>query len=210
MHCICRSSPPLNKGSISALTVLSMNGGRTTKATSPFQAIRYLYSTRMDGLYYWRTRPRTDLPESPLPTINSNAQDLLLNDRPEHEASIAVAYANYDWATCVKTRCSFSGICIQLAQNSNLPSPSPPRKLSLWQPETLAECRDLSAASSGTLIFHRRPPQLPMKTTTGAQPWPTPKNVPPERAISTSSTLPYVTGLSATLSILNELIPRST
>jgi hypothetical protein len=53
-------------------------------------AIRYLYSTRTDGLYYWHTCPRTDLPESPLPTINSNAQG-------------------------IKTRRSFSGICIQLA-----------------------------------------------------------------------------------------------
>ena len=66
--------------------------------------------------------------------------------------------------------------------------------------------RPQSASSSGTSIFHRRPPRLPMKIMTGAQPWPMPKNLPPERAISTSNTLPYVIGLNATLSILNELI----
>jgi hypothetical protein len=49
-------------------------------------AIRYLYITRHDGLYFWRPRPCSDLPEAPLPTINSNHHDLLLEDRPDHDA----------------------------------------------------------------------------------------------------------------------------
>ncbi len=43
-------------------------------------AIRYLYMTGYEGLYFWRTQQHLDLPVGPLPTINSNAQDLLLND----------------------------------------------------------------------------------------------------------------------------------
>ena len=35
--------------------------------------------------------------------------------RPQHDANFMHAYADSDWATCVKTRRSFSGICIQLA-----------------------------------------------------------------------------------------------
>ncbi len=50
-----------------------------------------------------------------LPTVNSNIKDLLLDGRPQHDANIAVAYGDSDWATCVKTRRLFSGICIQLA-----------------------------------------------------------------------------------------------
>ncbi len=78
-------------------------------------AIRYVYITRHDGIYFWRTHARDDLPTGPLPTVNSNVKDLLLESRPQHDAHIAVAYGDSDWATCVKTHRSFSGICIQLA-----------------------------------------------------------------------------------------------
>jgi hypothetical protein len=78
-------------------------------------AIRYLYTTQTDGIYFWWTSPRLDLPEGPMPPVNSNNKDLLLDDCPDHDASIAVAYGDSDWATCVKTRRSFSGICVQLA-----------------------------------------------------------------------------------------------
>jgi hypothetical protein len=78
-------------------------------------SIRYLYTTRHDGIYFWRTAPCLELPEGPLPLVHSNLNDLLLHSRPAHEASVAVAYGDLDWATCFKTRHSFSGICIQLA-----------------------------------------------------------------------------------------------
>ncbi len=56
-----------------------------------------------------------ELPEGPLPRVNSNKQDILLNSRPQFDAHIAHAYSDSNWATCVKTRQSFSGICIRLA-----------------------------------------------------------------------------------------------
>jgi hypothetical protein len=78
-------------------------------------ALKYLYSTRDDGIYFWRTGARNEFKEGPLPQINSNKQDLLLADRPEHDANIVHAYADSDWATCVKTRRSFGGAVIRLA-----------------------------------------------------------------------------------------------
>ena len=78
-------------------------------------SIRYLYATHNDGIYFWHTQSRTELPDGALPTINSNPQDLLLDDHPNHDAITDVAYGGSDWATCVKTRQSFSGVWIQHA-----------------------------------------------------------------------------------------------
>jgi hypothetical protein len=41
-------------------------------------AIRYLYMTRHDGIYFWRTRQRDDLSDGPLPTVKCNPCNLLL------------------------------------------------------------------------------------------------------------------------------------
>jgi len=78
-------------------------------------ALKYLYSTRDDGIYFWRSAPRLELKEGPLPRINSNQQDLLIDDRPQHDASTLHAFADSDWATCIKTRRSFGGTVIRLA-----------------------------------------------------------------------------------------------
>ncbi len=40
--------------------------------------LKYLYSTQDNGIYFWRTSARNEFKEGPLPTINSNKQDLLL------------------------------------------------------------------------------------------------------------------------------------
>ena len=78
-------------------------------------ALKFLYNSRDDGLYFWRPTPRPELPDGPIPTINSNAADLLMDGRPEFPPLVAHAYADSDWATCPKTRRSFGGVCIRLA-----------------------------------------------------------------------------------------------
>jgi hypothetical protein len=77
--------------------------------------LKFLYASCDDGIYFWRTKSRMELPEGPLPQVNSNKQDILLNNRPQFDAHVAHAYSDSNWATCVKTCQSFSSICIRLA-----------------------------------------------------------------------------------------------
>ncbi len=49
-------------------------------------AIQYVYITRNNGIYFWHTHTRDKLPAGLLPPVNSNLHDLLLNDRPTHDA----------------------------------------------------------------------------------------------------------------------------
>ncbi len=81
-------------------------------------SLKFLYSTKDDGLYFWCTHPCPELPEGPIPQVNSNRQDILIDSQPQFDASIAHAYTDSDRATCVKTCQSFGGICIRFAGNT--------------------------------------------------------------------------------------------
>jgi len=81
-------------------------------------ALKYLFSTQDDGIYFWRTAPRLEFKEGPLSQLNSYKQDLLLDNRSEYEATQLDAYTDWDWATCVKTRQPFGGSCIRLADGT--------------------------------------------------------------------------------------------
>ncbi len=180
-------------------------------------AIRYIYITCHDGIYFWRTSTRDELPAGPLPTVNSNIKDLLLDGRPQHDADIAVAYGDLDWATCVKSRCSFSGICIQLAGGTIAYKTKfqPTIALSSTEAEFMAAC-DVGwmclfvRVSFGILISHKRRLRWFMRTMMVVLRWAMPRNLLHARITSTLSILRCVTGWSATSSSSNELTLPST
>jgi hypothetical protein len=66
-------------------------------------------------MYFWHTAPCIGFKEGPIPCINSNKQDLLLNEQSEYDAYALHAYADTDWATCIKTSQLFGGTYIRLA-----------------------------------------------------------------------------------------------
>jgi hypothetical protein len=105
---------------ISAVTVKCAQHS-TCPAEIHFQAvkhaIKFLVATRKDGIYFWRATPLMSLPEHPLPICATALHGELppTVQRPHHESTDMHAYVDSDWATCPKTRRSFTGIIVKLA-----------------------------------------------------------------------------------------------
>ncbi len=104
----------------SAFTSIKLSQSNSSLAEHHYhglkQAIWYRYITHNDGIYFWRTNPQNELLKGSLQTVTSNVHDLLIDNGPVHDAQTAVAYGDSDWASCVKTRQSFSSTCIQLSE----------------------------------------------------------------------------------------------
>jgi KUP system potassium uptake protein len=80
-------------------------------------AIKYLYATRKDGIYFWRAKPLMSLPDHPLPAPSTALHGPIPEDakRPSKDVLEAYGYVDSDWAACARTRRSLTGIVIQMA-----------------------------------------------------------------------------------------------
>jgi hypothetical protein len=76
---------------------------------------RYLAATVKDGIHFWRTKARMDLPDDALPTIHSTPRDLMLDGRPKEQPFDLTGYMDSSWADCPLTRRSTGGHCLRLA-----------------------------------------------------------------------------------------------
>ena len=177
--------------------------------------LKYLYHTRDNGLYFWQTHPRMELPEGPLPTIKSTRQDILLDNRPQFDAHIAHAYANSDWATCTKTQRSFGGTCIRLAGSTIAYKCKfqPTIAESSTEAEFMAAYDtgrySSSKVSYGTSRFLRKWLLFSSKIVPVALLWGTHKNLLPVPDISTLNTSLYAIGWNVTSCSLSKLIHLS-
>ena len=78
-------------------------------------ALKYLHQTRSEGLYYWQTTPHSELVSVLLSTILSMEHDLLCTNRQHHDPLYTHSMSDADWASCLRTRRSFTGSLIKLA-----------------------------------------------------------------------------------------------
>ena len=56
--------------------------------------LKYLYHTKSDGIYFWRSTPNNSLPRGKIPTINSNEHDLMADGRPIETATDLAGFAD--------------------------------------------------------------------------------------------------------------------
>jgi hypothetical protein len=79
--------------------------------------LHYLYAPRDNGIYFWRPKPREDLPDNPLPTNCGNHHGELSPSakRPQHKCLEPYAFADSAWADCLKTQRSTAGVSIKIA-----------------------------------------------------------------------------------------------
>jgi hypothetical protein len=52
----------------------------------------FVAATMADGIVFWRTQPRLELPDDPLPNIHSSIQDLRIQGRPSEDPLLAHGY----------------------------------------------------------------------------------------------------------------------
>jgi hypothetical protein len=98
-------------------------------------ALRYLYKTRSDGLHFWCTSPYLAFTK----VLSHHSLDMT---RPEINANTTHIYSDSDWATCVKTRHSFTSICMRLASGTIAYKTrfQPTVALSSTEAESMAAC----------------------------------------------------------------------
>ena len=78
---------------------------------------RYLNATKDEGIHFWRTAPRTDLPSSPMPQLkrDGNYDEHNVDARKQTSASSMIGAVDSDFAGDTTHRKSVSGIILRLA-----------------------------------------------------------------------------------------------
>ena len=73
----------------------------------------YLYSTKTEGIYYWRKKPLHDLSKGVLPRIREDNYTPTLETKPD--GTTLVAFSDSDWAGDQVSRRSVTGVAIMYA-----------------------------------------------------------------------------------------------
>ena len=101
-----------------SIAVITLSQHSNNPAQIHYEAVKhiflYLNATKTEGLTYWRTEPRMDLPYAPDPSTISDAA-VLRKFEPQHNALEIVGACDATWASDRLHRRSMGGIVMMLA-----------------------------------------------------------------------------------------------
>lgn len=114
--------------------------------------LKYLYQTKDDGITFWRSTPREDLPNKARPPISTPLNELFHQKRREFAPTELNAQADSDWATCPRTRRSFTGVVVRMAGGTI----SWKTRLQEVVAQSSAEAELMAANDAGKMILYIR------------------------------------------------------
>ena len=98
-----------------AFSVIKLTQYNSKPATYHYDAVkqvfRYLHATISDGITFWRPRPNTTVPSSPLPIVEQDNHNIHIPIESK-DSTTAYAYTDSDLAGDTATRKSVSGVTI--------------------------------------------------------------------------------------------------
>ena len=123
-------------------------------ATIHYQALKAIFAfpnnTREDGLIFWRTQPRQDLPDVKLPTPYSTMHNAL-TPLPSYPTRL-VGYTDSDWGSDFSHRRSVSGMILMLSGAAIIYKTKYERAVAL----SSTEAEFVSAADAGKMVLYVR------------------------------------------------------
>ena len=115
---------------------------------------KYLKATKTDGIYYWRSHPRDDLPSGSIPVvkIDNNYDEEQVSARHTTNNTLITAYVDSDHASDSSHRRSISGFHIKLAGGTVLYK----TKYQNIVAQSSTEAEFIAAAEAGRYILYLR------------------------------------------------------
>ena len=101
--------------------IIKLSQYSTCPAAIHYDALKHLYrylkATKSDGIYYWRSTPREDLPKGDIPVLKSDAnyEEDKAVQRQHHTSNTLHAYVDSNHASDCTHRRSVSGYHVKLA-----------------------------------------------------------------------------------------------
>ena len=139
-----------------ALTKLSQYS--TKPARVHFEAVaalyRYLHATENDGIYYWRTQPRQDLPDGEFPSCKYDQLEIDEKNNPleQFNPKQLIGMVDSDFAADRQHRKSVSGIVLRLAGGTIVGK----TRFQEIIAQSSTEAEFIAAADAGKIILYVR------------------------------------------------------